>query len=81
MPLDIVVTYKDGSQQLFYIPLRIMRGEKENETDLKRNILSDWPWTHPVYEFEATGEISTVEIDPSKRMADVNRENNKVSME
>lgn len=79
MPLDIVVTLKDGSQKLYYIPLRIMRGEKANESDLERVQLSDWPWTHPTYSFDLdvpSEEIKSVEIDPSERMADINRKNN-----
>ena len=29
MPLDIEITYDDGSKSLAYIPLSIMRGEKD----------------------------------------------------
>ncbi|WP_395091236.1 M1 family aminopeptidase [Vaginella massiliensis] len=31
MPIDLLVEYKDGSKELFYIPLREMRGEKPEE--------------------------------------------------
>ena len=82
MPLDIVVTYNDGSQDLLYIPLGIMRGEKPNETDLDRSVLSDWPWTHPGYEFtleKPLNTIKSIEIDPSQRMADIDRSNNTFS--
>ncbi len=84
MPLDIVVTYKDGTQDLLYIPLGIMRGEKPNETDLNRTVLSDWPWTHPGYEFDLVkpfNTIKSIEIDPSQRMADIDRSNNTFSNE
>lgn len=30
MPLDIMVTYVDGSKESFYAPLQMMRGIKEN---------------------------------------------------
>lgn len=84
MPLDIMITYKDGSKELIYIPLRIMRGEKENQLpDIKRTVLNDWPWAYPVYEFsvnKAKSEIDTIEIDPSNLMADIKRENNKFKM-
>ena len=56
-----------------------MRGEKKNETDLERVILPDWPWTHPTYQFtidSPISEISSIVIDESGYMADVNRENN-----
>ena len=79
MPLDVVVTYQDGSQEVFYIPLQIMWGEKENETDLQRTILEDWPWVYPTYEMivpRPRNDIQKIEIDPSRRMADINRANN-----
>ncbi|MEL7148633.1 MAG: M1 family peptidase, partial [Bacteroidota bacterium] len=79
MPLDIEVTFTDGTKEMYYIPLRIMRGEKANESDLSRKVLPDWPWTHPTYSFKTKKTIQSIEIDPSKRMADVNRDNNTIS--
>ena len=79
MPLDVVVTYQDGSQELFYIPLAIMRGEKANETSLSRTVLADWPWTFPTYQMTIPRPVSDIQrivIDPSLRMADVERSNN-----
>ncbi len=79
MPLDVVVEYEDGSSELFYIPLRVMRGEKPNETDMKRTVLADWPWVEPSYTMtinKAASSIKTITIDPSQRLADINRENN-----
>ena len=38
MPLDVVVVKTDGTAELFYIPLRMMRGEKDNPyPQMKRN--------------------------------------------
>ncbi|MDZ7879459.1 MAG: M1 family metallopeptidase [Saprospiraceae bacterium] len=77
MPLDVLVTYKDGSTEMFYIPIDLMRGEKPTENaKQKRSILKDWTWVNPTYEFQAKGEVKSVVIDASMRMADVNRENN-----
>ena len=79
MPLDILVTYKDGTKELFYIPLRIMRGEKQNDTKLKRNILKDWPWTHNEYSFDIyknIKDIKSLQIDPDNKMCDIDRTNN-----
>ena len=79
MPLDVVVTYQDDRQEVFYIPLTMMWGEKKNETDLPRTVLSDWPWTFPTYRMtipRPAGEIKSIVIDPSLRMADVDRSNN-----
>lgn len=79
MPLDIVVEYVDGSSEMFYIPMVIMRGEKPAENDMKRTVLSDWPWTNPSYTFDIPAQkntIKTITIDPSERMADMNLQNN-----
>ncbi len=81
MPLDVVVKYVDGSMETFYIPLQIMRGEKPAIEGQKRTLVKDWPWTHPYFQFVVPTEktnILSIEIDPSKQMADVNRENNKI---
>ncbi len=75
MPMDVRITLTDGSIQDYYIPLGLMRGEKETDA----TVLTDWFWTHPTYEFtvDATSdEIQKVEIDPAGLMADVNEENN-----
>ncbi len=77
MPLDVLVTYKDGSTELFYIPIDLMRGEKPTENaKQKRSILKDWTWVNPTYEFQARGEVKSVAIDASMRMADIDRANN-----
>lgn len=77
MPLDVVVTFEGGQKKLFYIPLEIMRGNKANEKGMPpRIVLEDWPWPYPYYELKVQGEVESVEIDPSLRMADVNRLNN-----
>jgi hypothetical protein len=79
MPLDIEVEYTNGKIEHFYIPLRIMWGEKENEYDVERVILEDWPWVFPDYSFEIDApadQIVRIEIDPSQRLADVNPDNN-----
>lgn len=79
MPLDIVVTYDNGDTELFYAPLESMRGEKPAENKIKRTVLPDHRWVDPVYEFEIPARaknIAKIEIDPSRRMADIDRDNN-----
>ncbi len=79
MPQEVLVTYKSGEQELFYAPLRVMRGEKPNESDIERTVLQDWAWTHPEYPFiipAKAKKIDQIEIDPSGRVADTNRDNN-----
>jgi hypothetical protein len=80
MPLDITVVYTDGSKELFYAPLDLMRGEKPNENPkIKRTVLADWAWAYPGYQFDIpTGKnkIAKIIIDESRRLMDVNRDNN-----
>ena len=79
MPIDLDVTYKDGTKEQFYIPLQMMRGEKPmNFKGLKRTLVKDWAWAYPTYSLEIDNgkEILAIEIDGSQTMADVNRENN-----
>jgi len=80
MPLDILITQKDGSKSFYYIPLRIMRGEKEKPEEISFwSVQKDWAWAFPTYEFTINipiEKIKTIEIDPSFRMADIDRSNN-----
>ena len=84
MPIDLMVTYEDGSQEYFYIPLRMMRAGKSNPYEgVKKTTLEDWPWTNPTYSFN-TAKGKTVKkavIDPSGLMADVDPTNNTYSKE
>ncbi|PZV83796.1 peptidase M1-like protein [Algoriphagus aquaeductus] len=82
MPLDVVITYKDGTQEMVYLPLVIMRGEKVQEADMPTRIKTEaWPWTNLTKTIQLEkpfDQIKSVEIDPSKRLADLQPENNKV---
>ncbi|MGC1242991.1 MAG: M1 family metallopeptidase [Chryseosolibacter sp.] len=84
MPIDLMVTYKDGTREIYYVPLSETLGNKpvENQQVL-RNDLPAWPWVLPDYTVRINRqpeEIASIEIDPSQRMADINRRNNKVEM-
>ena len=72
MPVDVDVTYVDGSTESFNIPLRVMRGNKPTAA----TVLEDWAWAHPTYTFQTAKTIQSVVIDNSKLMADVNDDNN-----
>jgi len=80
MPIEVVVTYKDDSQEMYYMPLRIMRGEKPQEDNTMKRILKpDWPWTYPTYKLVVNrkmSDIKKIEIDPSGVMADIDLKNN-----
>ena len=82
MPVDLLVTFRDGTTELYYIPLSETLGNKpvENEAVLRIDLVG-WPWVNPTYSLRINREpeeISSIEIDPSQRMADVNRKNNKI---
>jgi hypothetical protein len=72
MPIDLEVTYTDGSKENFNIPLRMMRGNKPTSA----TVLEDWAWANPVYSFTVSKNVKSVTIDKSKLMADVDDENN-----
>jgi aminopeptidase N len=79
MPVDVRVTDKDGNEMLYHIPLSIMRGEKPNEGGKSMVVLEDWPWTHPDYSIDLAikkRKVKSIEIDPTVRMVDINRDNN-----
>ena len=79
MPLDVLVKFEDGSTSVYYIPIPLMRGEKESPYKLDWVVLEDWAWAYSEYLIEinkAKGKVSEVLIDPSFFMADINRENN-----
>lgn len=80
MPMDVLVEYIDGTNESFYIPLRMMHYEKENPNpSIKRTTLNDWAWANPVYDFVISknkADIKKITIDPSGLMADVKSENN-----
>jgi hypothetical protein len=83
MPVDLMVTYTDGSRELLYIPMNETLGNKPAEDiSLQRVELDTWNWVEPRYTIKiarVANEISTIEIDPSMRMADIERKNNRVS--
>jgi hypothetical protein len=79
MPLDVMVTYEDGSQELFYIPQALLRWSKPNESGIKRTDLEGWDWAYPTFDFviaKNKTQIKNIQIDPNGLMADVNRDNN-----
>jgi hypothetical protein len=83
MPIDLLITYKDGSQEMHYIPLDLMFGAKPAEDTVKTIVDKEWKWVDPTYSFSITksvADIKSIEIDPSQRLADVNRINNKITV-
>lgn len=83
MPVDLQLTFKDGSSEMHYVPLDLMYGTKPSENSITRKVYPAWKWTNETYVIESEkrlGDISIAEIDPSQRMADVERQNNKIKL-
>lgn len=84
MPIDLVVTFRDGTQEIYYLPLSEMLGSKPVENQkIGRNELVAWPWVNPTYTLRINRrpeEIASLEIDPTLRMADVERANNRLDL-
>lgn len=79
MPLDVTVSYTDGTSENIYIPLRMMLWEKPAAKGMKRTVEKDWSWAQKNYDLKLNkpkSEISKIEIDPAGFMADVDRSNN-----
>jgi aminopeptidase N len=80
MPIDVQLTFRDGSTEMHYIPLNLMYGAKATENSGEQRIEhEEWRWTHPTYVVEfkrRLTDLKRAEIDPTKRMADVDQRNN-----
>ena len=84
MPIDLKITFRDGTSEWHYVPMSLMYGAKPaEEGQTPRTVYEAWKWTHPTYEVgtkRKLTDIVSVEIDPSHRMADLERKNNKLEL-
>ncbi len=84
MPLDVQLQFRDSSTELHYIPLSLMYGHKKPEDEKHPFILHQaWSWLQPVYVLsfkQPLTNLTGVEIDPGKRMADMDRRNNSLRL-
>lgn len=76
MPIDLLVTYEDGSTEEFNIPIRMMYGYKPTSA----TVLDSWSWTNPKYTVTTSKKIKSVQIDPKNLMADIDRDNNTMKL-
>ncbi len=72
MPIDLTVTYTDGTSENYYIPLRMMLGQKPTTA----TVVEAWAWANPAYQFTANKVVKSVEIDTSGLLADIDKTNN-----
>ena len=83
MPIEVQVIYDDLKSENYYIPLSIMRGEKYNSND-NIILLKDWEWVNESYQIDLDIEekkINKIVLDPSGKMADVDKSNNTIEFE
>ena len=84
MPIDLKLTFKDGSKEMHVLPLNLMFGNKvQEDLSIPTIFEEEWRWTHPTYIVtfkRRLTDLKIAEIDPSKRMADVNRGNNLIEL-
>jgi hypothetical protein len=83
MPIDVVLTKKDGSTEMHTIPLNLMFASKKIDEGTKPIVENEWRWTHPTYTLELKSKLTDfkkIEIDASQRMADVDRRNNVIEL-
>ena len=79
MPLDILVTYKNGEKEWFYVPLESMNGQKPPATGMTRTVVDAHRWVDQTFSFEIDEKlkkVEKVEIDPASGMADLDPSNN-----
>ena len=80
MPLDILVQLADGTNTSYYVPLTLMRYEKENPyPQLARTVEKAWDWAYDNYTFTIPlpkKDIKIIVIDPLNGMADLDKNNN-----
>jgi hypothetical protein len=82
MPVEITITYADGSSDLVYIPTNETLADKSFEGSVTK--LAPWYWVAKEYAFKwskNTLKIISIEIDSKHETAEVERSNNKWSVE
>ncbi len=83
MPVDLKITFTDSTSEMHYIPLDLMYGAKEAEDETTTKKYPAWKWTHETYVIETDRslmDIVVAEIDPSQRLADIERKNNRIRL-
>ena len=81
MPVDLKLTFRDSTSEMHYVPLDLMYGQKLPEDKIPVKVYPAWKWTSDKFIVETDRkvvDIAEAEIDPSQRMADVERRNNRI---
>ncbi len=78
MPVDIVIRLNNGKKFYYNIPKLLMFGHKEQDI-YTFEFLKPWSWVNKKYKVEINEDINSIksiEIDPSQRLFDLNRNDN-----
>ena len=85
MPLEVLVTLKDGTKEFYYIPIPLMRGEKKQPEYAENWIqLRDWSWASKKYIFEINHKLESIisiDTNPTGLMADTDYSNDIITFE
>ena len=85
MPLEVLVTLKDGTKEFYYIPIPLMRGEKKQPEYAKNWIqLRDWSWASKKYSFKINHKLESIisiDTNPTGLMADTDYSNDIITFE
>ncbi len=77
LPVEVLVKYKDGSSEWYYIPTDYQRGLKKMSD--KTVIQEPWSFAADTYDLRLNKSLTSIQaitIDPEQRTADVDRANN-----
>lgn len=85
MPIDLSIEFKNGERTLHYIPTNLTFAAKTSDAAVAYPFITHQPWgfVYRTYVVAVPGNLTnivSIEIDPTGRMADINRKNNKLSL-
>ncbi|MCC5919829.1 MAG: M1 family metallopeptidase [Cyclobacteriaceae bacterium] len=84
MPQEVLLTFASGRTELHYIPSSLMFGQKPEEYAYDAWIVHpDWTWTHRDYHLkisQSNDQLESIELNPSRKMTNMNSVKNKVNL-
>lgn len=85
MPVDLAIEYKNGQKEMYVIPINLTFGAKTTDDPSVSPFITRQPWgfVYPTYTLTIPGKLTnmvSLEIDPTGRLADINRKNNKLTL-
>lgn len=79
MPVDFTLNLKNGQKRQYSIPMNMTRNWKQQDSGFQYTLLPAWPFTQKKYTATISipaDQITSIEIDETRRLADVHLENN-----